>query len=204
MGAWSPPFVLTPLLLLLRSIAPFSAGCGATLRPQPAPERYWRAAATVPPDLDLEVEFEQRFADGRRVGVESSSATSEVEGKPTRAVSARKSTQKPQKDSAAQNQVRWYLDSLANVQLLKAEEEISLARSVQRLLELRRDQEKLATKLGRAPTTQEAAEHVSLDPATLRQQLRAGLLGPCCPAPAGCYPGRFRLRHPPLRAQYRL
>mmetsp|Transcript_73369 Transcript_73369/g.122585 ORF Transcript_73369/g.122585 Transcript_73369/m.122585 type:complete len:405 (+) Transcript_73369:37-1251(+) len=72
------------------------------------------------------------------------------------------------------NQVRWYLKGIASQTLLGADEEIVLSRAVQRMLWLQNEQQDLAGRLKRTPTTADLAEKLSLPPHELIQQVQEG------------------------------
>jgi RNA polymerase primary sigma factor len=76
--------------------------------------------------------------------------------------------------SSTENSVQLYLQEIGRTRLLRAEEEIELARQIADLLELERMRQHLAEQLEREPDEQEWAEKVNMSLPAFRCRLRRG------------------------------
>lgn len=72
------------------------------------------------------------------------------------------------------NPVSWYLESISRHQLLRHDEELTLARDVQRLLWLQQEREELSLRMGRLPTAAECAERANVSTCEYKDLLRSG------------------------------
>mmetsp|Transcript_15250 Transcript_15250/g.35070 ORF Transcript_15250/g.35070 Transcript_15250/m.35070 type:complete len:411 (-) Transcript_15250:474-1706(-) len=72
------------------------------------------------------------------------------------------------------NPVSWYLDSISRHELLRPDEELTLARDVQRLLWLQREREELSVRMGGLPTAAECAALANVSACDYKQFLRSG------------------------------
>ena len=75
---------------------------------------------------------------------------------------------------AAEAPIAWYLRTIADHELLTADEEIELSLLVQRMLAIRGKGEELAEDLGRPATQDELAAALSLGPAELKLHVQRG------------------------------
>ncbi len=98
---------------------------------------------------------------------------SEEEGKSGKAVKARRRTQ-TKKKHYTEDSIRLYLQEIGRIRLLRADEEIELARKIADLLELERIREKLSQQLDRDPHDSEWAEAVKLPLPAFRYRLHVG------------------------------
>jgi len=73
-----------------------------------------------------------------------------------------------------EDSIRLYLQEIGRIRLLRAEEEIELARNIADLLELERIRDDLADSLDRDPRDDEWAEAVNMEPQAFRRRLHVG------------------------------
>ncbi len=85
----------------------------------------------------------------------------EPEGKKTRKLSASRRRDQSKKKPYTEDSIRVYLQEIGRIRLLRAEEEIELARQIADLLELERIREQLREQMGRFPTDKEWAEAIN-------------------------------------------
>jgi RNA polymerase primary sigma factor len=78
------------------------------------------------------------------------------------------------KKQYTEDSIRLYLQEIGRIRLLRADEEIELARKIAELLELERVRERLSEKLERTPLDSEWAEAVKLNLPTFRYRLHIG------------------------------
>ena len=76
--------------------------------------------------------------------------------------------------NGAEAPIAWYLRTIADHELLTADEEIELSLLVQRMLAIRGKGEELAEDLGRPATQDELAAALSLGPAELKLHVQRG------------------------------
>ncbi len=98
---------------------------------------------------------------------------SEEEGKSSKATKSRRRTQ-TKKKHYTEDSIRLYLQEIGRIRLLRADEEIELARKIADLLELERIREKLSQQLDRDPHDSEWAEAVKLPLGAFRYRLHVG------------------------------
>ena len=84
------------------------------------------------------------------------------------------SSEQTQKKSYTEDSIRLYLQEIGRVRLLRADEEIELARKISELLELERVRDRLIDRLEREPNYHEWAEEVNMDLREFRRCLRYG------------------------------
>jgi RNA polymerase primary sigma factor len=84
----------------------------------------------------------------------------EIDGNASKGAKARSTKQRAQtkKKHYTEDSIRLYLQEIGRIRLLRADEEIELARKIADLLELERVRDKLEEKLGRQPTVAEWGE----------------------------------------------
>jgi RNA polymerase primary sigma factor len=87
--------------------------------------------------------------------------------------SARRRSQ-AKKKHYTEDSIRLYLQEIGRIRLLRADEEIELARKIADLLELERTREKLTQQLEREPRVEEWAEAVEMQIQPFRRRLHAG------------------------------
>ncbi len=97
----------------------------------------------------------------------------EEESKSGKATKTRRRTQ-TKKKHYTEDSIRLYLQEIGRIRLLRADEEIELARKIADLLELERIREKLSQQLDRDPHDSEWAEAVKLPLNAFRYRLHVG------------------------------
>ncbi len=98
----------------------------------------------------------------------------ETEGKKTRKLSASRRRDQNKKKPYTEDSIRVYLQEIGRIRLLRAEEEIELARKIADLLELERIREQLRKRLGRFPSDREWAEVVQMEYPVFQRRLYLG------------------------------
>lgn len=99
----------------------------------------------------------------------------EVNGKSGKRTGRRKTTKTPEKKKQyTEDSIRLYLQEIGRIRLLRADEEIELARKIADLLELERIREELEMQLDRCPGEAEWAEAVSMALPAFRHRLHVG------------------------------
>lgn len=97
----------------------------------------------------------------------------EEESKPGKTRSTRRRTQ-TKKKHYTEDSIRLYLQEIGRIRLLRADEEIELARKIADLLELERVRERLCTQLEREPQEKEWASSVNMQLPEFRHRLFLG------------------------------
>jgi RNA polymerase primary sigma factor len=97
----------------------------------------------------------------------------EEDGKSGKARSARRRAQ-AKKKHYTEDSIRLYLQEIGRIRLLRADEEIELARKIADLLELERIRAKMTDKLDREPSDAEWAEEVKMPLPQFRYRLHLG------------------------------
>ncbi len=97
----------------------------------------------------------------------------EDEAKPGKVVKSRRRAQ-TKKKQYTEDSIRLYLQEIGRIRLLRADEEIELARKIADLLELERVRERLCDQLDRDPHDSEWAEAVKLPLPAFRYRLHVG------------------------------
>ncbi|MBD2292265.1 RNA polymerase sigma factor RpoD [Anabaena sphaerica FACHB-251] len=99
--------------------------------------------------------------------------TDEDDAKSGKAAKSRRRTQSKKKHYT-EDSIRLYLQEIGRIRLLRADEEIELARKIADLLELERVRDQLCEQLEREPEFKEWAEAVQLPLPTFRYRLHVG------------------------------
>jgi RNA polymerase primary sigma factor len=99
---------------------------------------------------------------------------SESIGKKTKKVGAARRRAQTKKKPYTEDSIRVYLQEIGRIRLLRAEEEIELARKIADLLELERVREKLQDKIKREPTDREWAENLRIPYPEFKRRLHLG------------------------------
>ncbi|PIG94447.1 RNA polymerase sigma factor RpoD [Gloeocapsopsis sp. IPPAS B-1203] len=97
----------------------------------------------------------------------------EDDAKSGKAAKSRRRTQ-TKKKHYTEDSIRLYLQEIGRIRLLRADEEIELARKIAELLEMERVRERLLEQLDREPKDSEWAEAVQLSLPTFRYRLHVG------------------------------
>lgn len=128
-------------------------------------------ATMTPPQSDWEILLNEGTED---IGEESleTGAASPLEKK-TKKLTTRRRTKKT-KPSYTEDSIRVYLQEIGRIRLLRAEEEIELARKIADLLELEYIREKLNEDLSCQPTELEWAEAAGMDLRDFKRRLYIG------------------------------
>jgi RNA polymerase primary sigma factor len=137
------------------------------------------AIATLPTDesdteLDLLADEDLDGEDLLELGAEAEADTEgEDDGKSGKAKASRRRTP-TKKKQYTEDSIRLYLQEIGRIRLLRADEEIELARKIADLLELERIRERLLDKLDREPKDREWAEEVAMPLNQFRHRLFLG------------------------------
>jgi RNA polymerase primary sigma factor len=127
-------------------------------------------ATLIEPDVDLESLSDD---DGDSDDVVDVGAEEEEE-KPGKGKVATRRRAQTKKKQYTEDSIRLYLQEIGRIRLLRADEEIELARKIADLLELERIREKLLTELDREPQQKEWASAVEMEPIQFRSRLYQG------------------------------
>jgi RNA polymerase primary sigma factor len=127
-------------------------------------------ATLIEPDVDLESLTDD---DGDSDDVVDAGAEEEEEKSGKGKVATRRRAQ-TKKKQYTEDSIRLYLQEIGRIRLLRADEEIELARKIADLLELERIREKLLTELEREPQQKEWASAVEMEPIQFRSRLYQG------------------------------
>ena len=119
------------------------------------------------PEAELEFFIDEDDQD------DSLDASAEEDGKPGKARSTRRRTQ-AKKKHYTEDSIRLYLQEIGRIRLLRADEEIELARKIADLLELERIRESLQQQLDRDPQDREWASAVNMPLPAFRHRLHLG------------------------------
>jgi RNA polymerase primary sigma factor len=98
----------------------------------------------------------------------------EDEAKAGKGKTSRRRAPSVKKKQFTEDSIRLYLQEIGRIRLLRADEEIELARKIADLLELERIRERLTDELSRQPSPQEWAASVSMTPPQFRHRLYLG------------------------------
>jgi RNA polymerase primary sigma factor len=101
-------------------------------------------------------------------------AIEESGGKKTKKLTASRRREQNKKKPYTEDSIRIYLQEIGRIRLLRAEEEIELARKIADLLELERIRERLERRLQRIPTELEWAQEVDMKLPAFRRRLYIG------------------------------
>jgi RNA polymerase primary sigma factor len=127
-------------------------------------------------DSDTELELlidEDVDADDFSADADGESDVEEEDGKPGKVKSSRRRIQ-TKKKQFTEDSIRLYLQEIGRIRLLRADEEIELARKIADLLELERMREKLLDDLDREPADREWAAVASMPLNQFRHRLFLG------------------------------
>lgn len=106
--------------------------------------------------------------------IEPSAEAEEEEEKPGKGKAAARRRVTTKKKQYTEDSIRLYLQEIGRIRLLRADEEIELARKIADLLELERIRETLATEIEREPHDNEWAKAVDMNPQQFRHRLYLG------------------------------
>jgi RNA polymerase primary sigma factor len=106
--------------------------------------------------------------------VEPNAEAEEEEEKPGKGKAATRRRVTTKKKQYTEDSIRLYLQEIGRIRLLRADEEIELARKIADLLELERVRETLATEIEREPHDNEWAKAVDMNPQQFRHRLYLG------------------------------
>lgn len=98
----------------------------------------------------------------------------EADGKKTRKLTATRRRDQGRRKPYTEDSIRIYLQEIGRIRLLRAEEEIELARKIADLLDLERLFEQLRKRLGRFPSDQEWAQAVGMEYPAFKRRLYLG------------------------------
>ncbi len=123
-----------------------------------------------------EILLEEEDDDQDELVEEEAAATPDAEASASKGAKGRSNRRRtqPKKKHYTEDSIRLYLQEIGRIRLLRADEEIELARKIADLLDLERRREKLADKLGREPSDQEWAELVEMPFPTFQRRLYIG------------------------------
>jgi RNA polymerase primary sigma factor len=127
-----------------------------------------RNAADDSPDSDIDF-----YADDDDEQDEALGASPDEDGKPGKGRTTRRRTQ-VKKKHYTEDSIRLYLQEIGRIRLLRADEEIELARKIADLLELERIREGLYQRLERIPYDSEWASEVNMPLQAFRHRLHVG------------------------------
>ncbi len=127
-------------------------------------------ATLIEPDVDLESLSDDDGDSDDTVDA----AAEEEEEKPGKGKVATRRRAQTKKKQYTEDSIRLYLQEIGRIRLLRADEEIELARKIADLLELERIREKLLTELDREPQQKEWASAVEMEPVQFRSRLYQG------------------------------
>jgi RNA polymerase primary sigma factor len=127
-------------------------------------------ATLIEPDTDLEV-LADDDSEPEDLG---DLVAEEEEEKPEKGKAATRRRAQTKKKQYTEDSIRLYLQEIGRIRLLRADEEIELARKIADLLELERIREKLFGELEREPQQKEWASAVEMEPNQFRSRLYQG------------------------------
>jgi RNA polymerase primary sigma factor len=124
---------------------------------------------------EAEALLAQALAEGSDSGTEEDFSTNHLEedAKSGKNRSARRKTQ-AKKKHYTEDSIRLYLQEIGRIRLLRADEEIELARKIADLLELERIREKIMNRLDREPNDSEWADAVQMPLPAFQRRLDLG------------------------------
>ncbi len=130
-------------------------------------------ATLIEPDSEVELlTDDDRDPDETELGAEGEGE--EEEEKPGKGKAAARRRVPVKKKQYTEDSIRLYLQEIGRIRLLRADEEIELARKIADLLELERVREALTTELEREPQDNEWATAVEMNPQQFRHRLYLG------------------------------
>jgi RNA polymerase primary sigma factor len=125
------------------------------------------------PQLDYLTDLDEDFDDDE-IEVELEDAGDSENSKKTRRLASARRRDAGRKKPYTEDSIRIYLQEIGRIRLLRAEEEIELARKIADLLELERLAENLRKKSGRFPTDSEWCAAVGMELPAFRRRLYQG------------------------------
>jgi RNA polymerase primary sigma factor len=128
-------------------------------------------ATLIEPDTDLEQLTDD---DSDSDPVDLAADGEEEEEKPGKGKAAARRRTQTKKKQYTEDSIRLYLQEIGRIRLLRADEEIELARKIADLLELERVREKLSGELEREPSDGEWATAVEMPPQPFQRRLYIG------------------------------
>ncbi len=128
-------------------------------------------ATLIEPDSEVELLTDD---DQNADEVEPSAEGGEEEEKPGKGKAAARRRVTTKKKQYTEDSIRLYLQEIGRIRLLRADEEIELARKIADLLELERIRETLSSELERDPQDNEWAKAVEMNPQQFRHRLYLG------------------------------
>ncbi|MFB2893668.1 RNA polymerase sigma factor RpoD [Aerosakkonemataceae cyanobacterium BLCC-F50] len=126
-----------------------------------------------PPTLEELAFFAEEVEDADQDEFLEDVSPEEDDGKPGKVRSNRRRAQ-TKKKHYTEDSIRLYLQEIGRIRLLRADEEIELARKIADLLELERIRENLSDRLERDPHDREWAEAVNMQLPAFRHRLHLG------------------------------
>jgi RNA polymerase primary sigma factor len=128
-------------------------------------------ATLIEPDTDLEQLTDD---DSDSDPVDLAADGEEEEEKPGKGKAAARRRTQTKKKQYTEDSIRLYLQEIGRIRLLRADEEIELARKIADLLELERVRDKLSGELEREPSDGEWATAVEMPPQPFQRRLYIG------------------------------
>ncbi len=130
-------------------------------------------------DIDIDIDIDLDGDPSLLIEEDSEVLAQEIEeaqtvGRKTRKTSATRRKDPGKKKTYTEDSIRIYLQEIGRIRLLRAEEEIELARKIADLLELERVREDLIESLDRFPTQQEWANEMGMPLVAFRRRLYHG------------------------------
>ena len=129
------------------------------------------------PDIELDrliEDAEDDLGDSGYLEVSRDIPPDEEDSKSGKVRSSRRKAQANKKKHYTEDSIRLYLQEIGRIRLLRADEEIELARKIADLLELERVREQLCNELDRSPKDKEWADAVKMPLPAFRQRLHLG------------------------------
>jgi RNA polymerase primary sigma factor len=126
---------------------------------------------TIEPENELELLLDN---DGDEDFVAPDEEEEEGQVKGGKGKTSRRRSQAKKRGHYTEDSIRLYLQEIGRIRLLRAEEEIELARKIADLLELERIREDLAESLQRDPRDDEWANHVGMELRAFQRRLHVG------------------------------
>ena len=128
-------------------------------------------ATLIQPDSEVELLTDDSPSND---DIEPSAEAEEEEEKPGKGKAAARRRVTTKKKQYTEDSIRLYLQEIGRIRLLRADEEIELARKIADLLELERARETLAAEIEREPQDNEWAKAVDMNPQQFRHRLYLG------------------------------
>jgi RNA polymerase primary sigma factor len=125
-------------------------------------------------DFDLFIEDGINVAIHESLEEELTEAIGNISAKKPRKINASRRRTASKKKPYTEDSIRIYLQEIGRIRLLRAEEEIELARKIADLLELERIREKLWQQLGRIPSDQEWSRAVGMEFSAFQRRIYLG------------------------------